>query len=999
MSTSVKDSTTEASKRKAARKLLQATEFTAAYDTLNEQQKLTVDTIEGPVMVVAGPGTGKTQVVALRVANILQKTQMRPSNILCLTFSTSGATAMRQRLRTYIGSDAYGVTVNTIHGFCNDVISSHPVVFEDWNSLEQISDVERYREVNVIIDQLLPDLKLVNPKSPYSRTRDILSRISQFKREGVTDREKLDAIAKDFDKEMAGKSKEGTKIHERNLLTARKFHELIEVFTRYQAMLSDTGRYDYEDMILNVIQALAEEEWMLAGLQERYQYVLVDEFQDTNGSQNSLIELLTRDPTGNNSPNLFVVGDDDQAIYRFQGANLTNILSFCDRFPSAPIIALTTSYRCTQKILDAAESLIENNEERLVGNIDGLDKHLIAASKEDGIEPQLLFSASDMTEPWMIADLAQQRIDSGQAPEQIAILVQTNAELLPYYEVLKARNIPVQLSGKLDLLSHPLVQQTLCIIRAIAAPENSALLADALSCECFGCHPADLGMLFRLRREQKMSLHDLLLTLDTEDAPECKLRSLDLILKTRDTILSLHQKLASRTVIETLEHLYKDSGLLSDFTKGSMDIVDFAAGQEFFDRIKQRAYEQPGFSFKSLLSDLEFYTNGDYSDLRLKYDLPHLTESGVQLMTAHKSKGLEFQTVILARFREGHWDKRRNPPSISIPEDLLFGWHKDQKSFEKKQDERRVSFVAMTRAKRELIFTCPRELTTGDSTKTVSPSGFFAEAGDLKEIDIDIENPEEMSVLLAEPPREFDTEFEAFLRQRIENFSLSPTALNHFLEDPNLFLEVDLMQRPQAKQTNFAYGNAMHHVLAKWAQSVKTGDILTKEQCLQQFSTHLHDRELLTDAENKRLEYMGHEALARYFDQRLQSPYPIVDKIEFGINAHLGDIPIKGKVDRIDLLEQHSSHAVVIDFKTGKPKTPKQIQDYGYHRQLVFYALLMEHGYSIIQPQQFILDFVGEGSEHPALRMYEITQTEKKELTELIEQVWAKILALDFTPL
>ncbi|MDA1208465.1 MAG: ATP-dependent DNA helicase [bacterium] len=999
MSAPVKDSSTEASKRKAARKLMQATEFHAAYETLNPQQRLTVDTIEGPVMVVAGPGTGKTQVVALRVANILQKTQMRPSNILCLTFSTSGATAMRQRLRKFIGSDAYSVTVNTIHGFCNDVISSHPVVFEDWNSLEQISDVERYRTVNTIIDQLLPDLKLVNPKSPYSRSRDILSRISQLKREGAVDRDALETIVKTFDQEMVSKSKEGTKIHERNMLTARKFRECIEVFHRYEKMLQDTGRYDYEDMILNVTQALAQEEWMLAGLQERYQYVLVDEFQDTNGSQNKLIELLTKDPTGNNSPNLFVVGDDDQAIYRFQGANLTNILSFRERFPSAPVIALTTSYRCTQKILDAAESLIENNEERLVGKIDGLDKHLVSATEDEGKEPQLLFAASDMTEPWMIADLVEQRVTSGQAPEEIAILVQTNAELLPYYEVLKASGIPVQLSGKLDLLSHPLVQQTLCIIRAIATPENSALLADALSCECFDCHPADLGLLFRLRREQKASLYDLLLILDTEDAPKISLRFLDRVLAARDTIFSLHQKLGSRTVVETLEHIYIDSGLLQDFTKGEMDIVDFAAGQEFFDRIKQRAYEQPNFSFAKLLSDLDFYSNPDYSDLRLKYDLPHLTETGVQLMTAHKSKGLEFQTVILARFREGHWDKRRNPPSITIPEDLLFGWHKDQKSFEKQQDERRVTFVAMTRAKRELLFTCPRELTTGDSTKTVSPSGFFAEAGDLKEVDREVENPEKMSVLLAKPIREFDSEYEAFLRQRIENFAMSPTALNHFLEDPNVFLEIDLMQRPQAKEAQFAYGNAIHHVLAKWAQSVKSGDILTKEQCIAQFSTHLRDRELLTEAENARLEHMGQETLTRYYDQRLQSPYSIIDRIEFGINAHLGDIPIKGKVDRIDLLEPHSSHAVVIDFKTGKPKTPKQIEDYGYHRQLVFYALLMEHGYSIIQPQQFILDFVGEGSEHPVLRTYEVSQTEKRELTELIQQVWAKIIALDFTSL
>src|SRR3989344_3150887 len=191
--------------------------FDSAYAMLNEAQKKAVDTTEGPVMVVAGPGTGKTQVLALRVAKILVSTQVKPRNILCLTFSKSGATAMRARLRDIIGQDAYGVTVNTIHGFCNDVIAANPSVFEDFRSKTQISDVERYRSLNKIIDQELPGLALVNAKSPYERTGDILSRISQLKREGVTDPVKLRAIADDYEAELSTKSKEGTKAHQKNL--------------------------------------------------------------------------------------------------------------------------------------------------------------------------------------------------------------------------------------------------------------------------------------------------------------------------------------------------------------------------------------------------------------------------------------------------------------------------------------------------------------------------------------------------------------------------------------------------------------------------------------------------------------------------------------------------------------------------------------------------------------------------------------------------------------
>ena len=228
--------------------------FDALYAGLNASQKIAVDTIEGPVMAVAGPGTGKTHTIAVRTANILKKTQMRPGNILCLSFSVNAATEMRERLRLLIGPDAYGVTIKNFHAFCNELIQDNPLVFDEWSALEQVSDVERTREVNKIIDQLLPDIKLVNRKSPYSRTRQIISRIAELKREGKTGREELMGVSREYEAEMSSKSREGTKAHEKNLLAARKFREFLEVFFLYQEMLKKTQRYDYEDMILYVVR-------------------------------------------------------------------------------------------------------------------------------------------------------------------------------------------------------------------------------------------------------------------------------------------------------------------------------------------------------------------------------------------------------------------------------------------------------------------------------------------------------------------------------------------------------------------------------------------------------------------------------------------------------------------------------------------------------------------------------------------------------------------------
>ncbi len=974
-------------------------------------------------MVIAGPGTGKTQVVAMRVANILKKTQMRPSNILCLTFSTSGATAMRERLRLLIGPDAYGVRVSTIHGFCNDIISENPHVFEEWSALEQISDLERYRAVNTIIDQLMPHLALVNRKHPYARTRDILNRMSQLKREGRADMSVLHEIVETYESQMAGQSKEGTKAHERNLSTARKFRELVQVFGLYQDMLKVTGRYDYDDMILYVLQALREEEWLLASLQERYQYVLVDEFQDTNGAQYQFIEQLTTYALLDHTPNLFVVGDDDQAIYRFQGANLQNLLSFRSRFPQAAVIPLTISYRSTQSILDAAASVIGQNTERLVGRIEGLEKNLVAASGERGEPPMLLFAVSNVAEPWMIADLVVERLEQGIDPGDITILTQTNAELRTYYDVLHARGLPVQMAGKVDLLSHTLVRQLLGILRAIQKPEDNAALASALACDFFHCHPADLGRLYHLRRERELSLMTLLLDLEAihNSEPALLFHDIPSILKARDCLLDLHHKIGVRTVVETIERVLKDCGLIHAISQQDgtvirdhesyeqltpIDPLDFAALQAFFNYVCNRAHEQPHYNYSMLMDDLSFFEHPDYGDLRLSYTLPHVTEQGVQLMTAHQSKGLEFHTVLLTNFRENHWDKRRNPPSISMPEDLLFGWQKDQKSFEQHQDERRVAFVAMTRAKKELIFTCPKQMQTGGKGRDVSPSAFFSEAGNLPEETRELHDPLHASTLLIAPVRDLTEEYKAFLLEKLENFRLSVSALNRFLEDPRLFLETDLLQMPQLNSPEFIYGNAVHEAIKKWGFGIQEKSPLTRDSFFQIFEAYILEHEIATDAVKSALIEEGREALPRYFDQRLAASSPFIYRVESSFHGYLDatadplrpGIPLKGKIDRIDLDAPDSASSVVIDFKTGKPKTENEIRDGALYRQLVFYSLLMELSGTPLKPHTFVLDFVGGGTEHPIERKFNITEEDRERLKTIIRAVWAKIQTLDFTP-
>lgn len=1017
-------SATPKTKRSAEQKK-SMTIFESEYRKLNDQQKKAVDTIEGPVMVVAGPGTGKTQVLSMRVANILKKTQMRPGNILCLTFSVSGATAMRERLRLLIGADAYAARVSTIHSFAQSIIEENAIVFDEWSAREQISDLEKIREMNTIIDQYSSQMKLINQKDPYGRTDDILSRISDVKREGKS-LDDLRRVAVEFDSSMASKSKPGTKVHEKNLLASQKFRDFVTLFGEYQAMMEKTGRYDYDDMVLHVIRALEEEDWLLQNLQERFQYVLVDEFQDTNGSQYRLIELLTTYKDLPNEPNVFVVGDDDQAIYRFQGANLQNMLSFHRRFTKAPVIALTVSYRSTQAILDAARSLIGKNEERLVGKIPGLQKSLESSmaltpgpspASGRGEPPTLLRSPSDTAEPWLIADLVEERITKGIDPEEIAVLTQTNQELFSMYDVLRSRGIPTLMRGKDDLLLQPLVLQAVTILRGIDRPRMDGLFSAALACDCFGVHPADLGRVHTQARGQDRRLFDLFSDLPVDLPLEERERLLD----TYTILADLHQKIPSRTVLETVEHVLRDCGLIA-LTPGpspasgggeAFDPRDAAALEAFFSYVRNRSLERRSWLLKDLLADLGVYGDPTYAQIRLTYELPHLSTSGVRLMTAHQSKGLEFHTVILSNFRDGHWDKRRRPSGVAVPEDLLFGWGKEQKAFEQHQDERRLCFVAMTRAKRELIMVCPRELTVGEKSRMIGPSGFFSEMGALPEEEGLLRDPEGSSLLLRPKSSLMDGALRDYLEERLKTFALSPTSLNRFLRDPQEFLLVDLLAQPEhfdeSAVRGLGYGSAVHWALRQWAVAWKEEKPFEQSHFLEAFAWYLRERTLLTDHQRRDLLALGSEALPLYFAQRLVASAPVLHAIERDYRAHLGDIPIKGKIDRIDLASPTSAAATVIDYKTGRPKTEGEIRG-GLEpgmvsrnsggenfRQLAFYALLLEHADPLLKPESFALEFIGERGEHPVTRSFAITEAEKAELRALIGDVWKKITDLDFS--
>jgi len=436
------------------------TPFLQSYNNLNPEQRLAVDNIDGPVIVIAGPGTGKTQLLSTRVANILDKTDTDPSGILCLTYTDSASFNMRQRLFSMIGKEAYKVNIFTFHSLGTEIINQNPEYFFYGFGYQPIDEIGQISLIQEIITNLPLDnpLNSYHPDHGFTYTTDIISRIKDLKNEGLTPGdfqtileqskpliesinprfsqvfdlpritnlttenfsifydfvkslqpieshefeqfkffpkflEDLKELNKHLDQKsftkMAGKFRDNwgkkdthNKYQLKNNLNFKKHLALVEAYKFYQEKLHQNKFYDFEDMLLEVIQAFKKHPDLKYEYQEKFLYLLVDEFQDTNGVQMELIKCLTNTEINSGKPNIMVVGDDDQSIFKFQKASIENILNFENSFVEAKIIYLTKNYRSSQDILDFAGTIIENADIRL-SKIQNIPKSLTAEPHGD----------------------------------------------------------------------------------------------------------------------------------------------------------------------------------------------------------------------------------------------------------------------------------------------------------------------------------------------------------------------------------------------------------------------------------------------------------------------------------------------------------------------------------------------------------------------------------------------------------------------------------------
>ena len=950
--------------------------FTEEYEKLNEQQRLAVDTIDGPVMVIAGPGTGKTQILASRIGKILLTTDTLPDNILCLTYTDAGVVAMRKRLLQFIGPDAYKVNICTFHAFCNEVIQENLAYFEK-TALDPLSDLEKVQLFKELIDSFPKNHPLKRYRGDvYYEISNLQSLFSTMKREGWTPdfiNQKIEEylqslptrdefIYKRKYREFKAGDLKLEKIEEEKD-RMEKLRAAVGEFDRFQQLMRKRNRYDFDDMINWVIRAFEENKNLLAQYQERLQYILVDEYQDTSGTQNRLVELLI---SYWDQPNVFVVGDDDQSIYRFQGANVENMMDFAHQYRQDLLtVVLTHNYRSTQPILDISKTLIGRNEERLVKKIDGLSKDLRSSHserKEIKLPPQIREYESQRLEMCGIAKEVQQLVAGGVPAGKIGIIYKENKygeELSQYFKLLQ---IPVYSKRHLNLLELPHAKKIILLLRYLASEHDvpysgDEMLFEILHFDWFHIPAMEVAKLSIENAEKRysgetMSLRRLL-------AEKAATPPKDLftagshpgLARASSAIEQLMSDVSNLNLRQLFDKLVKEAGILAHIMQSPDKHWQLEVLTVLFDFVKEETHRNPLLQLEGLVNLLDMMEKEGIS-------LPMVqvsgSDKGVNLMTAHGSKGLEFEYVFLAGTNALFWEKKRKPGGGYKLPDTIFS---SLPAGKEEEELRRLFYVALTRAEKHLYISYSRFKNDG---REIEPSMFIAELRDQHDLPIvktfvDPEVLAEFATLVfgeAQAP-EIEKMEDQFVSRVLDKFVMNVTALNQFLKCPLEFYYKQIVRIPYPKNESTEFGSAVHHALEKLFRKMQDGgkeQFPSKAEFISDFDWYMQrHRESFTREQFARRMEQGTDILGNYYDQYIGQFNKVVS-IERNIrNVLINDVPIKGKIDK---LEFDGKSVNVVDYKTGDPekaiaktKGPTEKDPLGgdYWRQAVFYKLLVDH--------------------------------------------------------
>lgn len=1056
--------------------------------SLNKAQKEAVEYLEGPLLVLAGPGTGKTHLLSSKVEYILKNTDTNPDSILCLTFTESGAQNMRERLYSMIGPAAGKVHIHTYHAFGSTILSEYKNYATKFtrNLNSAIDDITAYKIIKSIQDSLgtFDILKSAN-------VSDLIQTISDAKNARLSgaDLEKiakdniettgrlnpklneclknlvprmkfdvavdtvyhpvLEVLAEESSKEpIAGNIEKETnsllfeldqliKTEEQkekpsvspltawkrkrfeldengdyrlsNRIANKKLLSLSYVMQQYEKYLEDTGLYDYADMIEQAIKIVQSDKGFKLTLEERFQYILLDEFQDTNTAQAELIFLLT----DYDKPNVMAVGDDDQAIYAFQGANVSNIIDFQQHY-NAKVITLLENYRSGSEILETSYRIHEQITESFA-KVRGIIKKLTPNVAEKATISRHEFLESSAEYHFVAAEI-HKLIKSGISQKQIAVITPKHkyvAPLLPYLKSYPEINIAYEKRDNLlnDQKIHEILTLSRFVYELSLGKNPASLLLEILSFPFFEVKPS-LAVSTIARVQKKPALDYL------QESEDEKLKSIGVFLAKLTTLApSTPLELFLDYMVGSVEYIEgKKSPFLDYYSKTSNAYSAFEL-YENLSVLREAIIKHSAAKSPAKLKDLiEFTDDYEAAGAALMNTSPYQdSESSVQILTAHKSKGLEFEYVFLIAVDDRSWGNAKgNNDLLALPGNVVSIRHTG-----KTEDEcLRLFFVALTRAKSHLYLTNSRKDFSG---KTPARLEYLAEyekddeiispylPADSQKVEKHYQNlPEDQlksdlkTSWVANYSRP-DGNLKEVLLKRLENYQLTATDLTSFIDisygGPQDFYKKRILRAPdESYSKSLTFGNLVHATFEK-----VTNEKLSDEEALGFYEDELKNASV-PEEDIEELRERGTASLKaslKKFGSLLRDDNARAEVNLFHNHLSLNGVPLTGKIDHLHIDEENKT-IEIYDFKTSGFKDNKWGSHptlFKYSLQLGFYKLLLNlspefQNYKVEKAHILFVVPDEEATVHD--KIYEYNDKDEKLLKDLISAVYRHVKTLDF---
>lgn len=1024
---------------------------------LNKKQKEAVETTDGPLLVIAGPGTGKTELLSLRVAHIVKEGLALPQNILCLTFTESGTVAMRRRLEMFMGDAAYRVPVFTFHSFASHIMSVHPIHFFDAATYRVATEVEKVSLFEDIFSKL--------PYShPFSKThgdegfiylKDVKQRISHIKSGGYTAVEYLavvNALLQEEEKvntllslwpterlsakklsvfdplvsalkelgtvsaqylsreltraiqtsEEIGKTEELASFKRKyieaeeggfilkDIFQKEKMLAVAEIYEIYESEMSRLGLYDFDDMILQVSHALKSNISLRSEVEEMYQYILIDEFQDTNEAQMDIVRAITSSDIHEGRPNIMVVGDDDQAVYKFQGAEVSHMMRFRERmYKDVKTIVLDMNYRSTKELLSFARQVILRGKDRLENAFPDVVKELSQGNTSLSHKEVRSYVAKNKEDEYaFVVSHIQDDIQRGVPREEIGVLARGHKELALFEEVLVKHKIPYTYQKKLNVFEEIHVSELIAICDFVSSflshdVSKEYLLPKILSFPFFGVKRASIyALALEVKKSKEGSSFTSWLDSGEKSDDEALQNACRVLKELAGESLSLPLKhFLDKVMHETPFKEYYFGGNV--FKENPQIFVTFLESlRTFIDALAEHKEGEMLFA-KDVMPFVQLHK---LHGISLLSDAgKSVASDSVVLMTAHASKGLEFSSVYLIGTRDDVWHSRGLVNKAPVPfvlKDAITPLGDDD------DDRIRLLYVALTRAKEKLIVTADEEMVR-----------YIEEKEDIGEVGVSVSLDD--IALVKKPLQKDEKEVLAVL---LEDYKMPITHVQNFCNviegGPLYFLEQNLLRFPKPVIPSGAYGTAVHTAIEKMITYplYHGGEEISKEELRLVFEKSLRSQRMPHKEEEKLLA-RGRDFLATFYEKG-KTLFHSSDKVEEDYGKKglvIGSARVAGK---IDVLRKEGDGYHIIDIKTGEAASSwddaktdyTKYKLYKYKEQLTMYKLLVE----IDEKRECVHELSLYFPEDGVSLSYVVQKDEEERLKKLLDAVYAKIVSLDF---